>query len=72
MAANVLGAAIFAAGAPLNMISQSVCFTVSGVRQPISFGWLKFFFFKLLLFKDFFLFLFKFIAMHGACHKRTS
>jgi hypothetical protein len=54
MAANVLGAAIFAAGAPLNMISQSVCFTVSGVRQPISFGWLEFFFFKLLLFKDFF------------------
>jgi hypothetical protein len=54
MAAAVVAAAMTAAEAAPDMISQSVCFTVSGVRQPISFGWLKFFFFKLLLFKDFF------------------
>jgi hypothetical protein len=71
MAAAVVAAAMTAAEAAPDMISQSVCFTISGVRQPNSSGWLEFFFFKLLLFKDFFLFLFKFIAMHGACHKRT-
>jgi hypothetical protein len=54
MAAAVVAAAMTAAEAAPDMISQSVCFTVSGVRQPISFWWLKFFFFKLLLFKDFF------------------